>query len=125
MLLRNVPTGTPLSYGGAFVTLRDSLIATIPVGYADGYRRGLGGKGEVIVRGKRAPVVGRVCMDLTLVDVTDVPGVREGDEIVLIGRRGGERISVEDLASKLDTISYEILCGIGKRVPRIYEKLNA
>ena len=118
--LKRVPEGTPVSYGRTFVTKRDSLIATIPIGYADGYGRGLSNKGEALVRGVRVPVAGRVCMDMTMLDVTDVQGVREGDEVVLIGAQGNERVTADDLASKTGTISYEVLCGIGARVPRVY-----
>ncbi len=121
MLLRDVPAGTPLSYSGSYVTRRPSRIATLPVGYADGFARRLSNEvGSVLVRGARAPVVGRICMDVTLVDVTDVPDVCEGDEAVLIGRRGDAAITADGMAETLGTISYEVLCSIGKRVPRIY-----
>jgi alanine racemase len=117
--LKKVAAGVPISYGRTFVTRRESLIATIPVGYADGYSRGLSNKGEALVRGTRVPVAGRVCMDMTMLDVTDVPGVAEGDEVVLIGSQGSERITADDIAAKTGTISYEVLCGISGRVPRI------
>jgi alanine racemase len=119
-LLKKLPTGTPISYGRTFVTRRESLVATIPIGYADGFSRGLSNRGEALVRGVRAPVAGRVCMDMTMLDVTDVPGVREGDEVVLIGSSGSERITAADLAAKTGTIPYEVLCGISARVPRVY-----
>lgn len=120
-LVREVDAGTPLSYGGSFSTTRRSRIATLPVGYADGYRRALSnGTGAVLVRGARAPVVGRICMDVTLVDVTDIPGAAAGDEAVLLGAQGDERISAEEIAASLGTINYEVFCSIGKRVPRIY-----
>jgi alanine racemase len=118
--LKRTPAGVPISYGRTFITGRESLIATIPIGYADGYSRGLSNRGEAIVRGKRAPVAGRVCMDMTMLDVTDVPGVAEGDEVVLIGSQGAERITADDVAAKTGTISYEVLCGISGRVPRVY-----
>jgi alanine racemase len=118
--LKKVPPGIPISYGRTFVTKRESLIATIPIGYADGYNRGLSNKGEALVRGMRAPVVGRVCMDMCMIDVTEVPGAREGDEVVLIGSQGRERITADDIAAKIGTIAYEVLCGISSRVPRIY-----
>lgn len=121
LLVRELAAGSPLSYGASFVTRRRSLIATLPVGYADGFRRALSNRGEVIVGGRRAPVVGRVCMDLTLVDVTDIPGVRAGDEAVLLGRRGDVSITVEEMAERLDTIGYEVLCALGCRVPRHYD----
>jgi alanine racemase len=118
--LKRIPAGAPLGYGGTFVTGGESLIATIPVGYADGYRRALSNRGEVLVRGRRAPVVGTVCMDLCLVDVTAVPGVRVGDQVVLIGRQGEAEVSADELAGRIGTISYEVFCGIGRRVPRWY-----
>lgn len=118
--LKKVQAGVPISYGRTFVTNRESLIATIPIGYADGYSRDLSNRGEVLVRGRRAPVVGRVCMDMCMIDVTEVPGVAQQDEVVLIGKQGSERISAEDVAARSGTIAYEVLCGIGSRVPRIY-----
>lgn len=118
--LKKVPTGVPISYGRTFVTKRESLIATLPIGYADGYSRGLSNVGEAIVRGVRVPVVGRVCMDMCMIDVTDVPGTSEGDSVVLIGSQANERITADDIAKKTGTIAYEVLCGISSRVPRIY-----
>jgi alanine racemase len=117
--LKKVPAGVPISYGRTYVTNRESLIATIPIGYADGYSRSLSNKGEALVRGKRVPVAGRVCMDMTMLDVTDVPDVAAGDEVVLIGSSGSERITADDIAAKTGTIAYEVLCGISGRVPRI------
>jgi alanine racemase len=119
--MKKVPAGVPISYGRTFVTKRESVIATLPIGYADGYSRGLSNKGEVLIRGMRAPIVGRVCMDMCMVDVTELPGVREGDEAVLIGVQGKERITADDIAGKTGTIAYEVLCGISSRVPRIYQ----
>jgi alanine racemase len=116
--LKQVPAGTPISYGGTFVTRRSSRIATLPVGYADGYARAWGNRAHVVIRGVRAPVVGRVCMDLCMVDVTDVPGVELGDEVVLLGRQGEGRVAVEELAGLSETIPYEITCAISGRVPR-------
>jgi alanine racemase len=118
--LKRVPAGTPLSYGGTFTTRRESLIATLPVGYADGYRRAFSNRASVLVRGRRAPVVGTVCMDLTLADVTGVPDVAVGDEVLLLGAQRDERITAEELAAHAGTISYELFCGIGPRVPRVY-----
>lgn len=120
LLLKRVPPGMPISYGRTFVTRRDSLIAVLPIGYADGYPRALSNAGRVLVRGRAAPVVGRVCMDLTMVDVTDVPGAAESDEAVVIGAQGAAAITAEDVAAGAGTIAYEILCGIGPRVPRRY-----
>lgn len=118
--LKKVPCGTSISYGQTFVTQRESFIATLPVGYADGYQRLLSNRGEVLVKGNRAPVAGTVCMDLTMVDVTDIAGVQPGDEVVLLGRQGDQEITADDLAGWTNTISYEILTSISARVPRIY-----
>ncbi len=119
--VKKVAAGVPISYGRTFVAKRESLIATLPIGYADGYSRSLSNRGEVLLRGRRIPVVGRVCMDMTMIDVTDVAGVCEGDEVVLIGSQGSERITASDIAVKTGTIPYEVLCGISSRVPRIYQ----
>jgi alanine racemase len=119
--LKRVPPGTRISYGGTFMTKRESLIATLPIGYADGYSRRLSNRGEVLIHGRRAPVVGKVCMDFIMVDVTDIPHVSLGDEAVLIGKQGREQITPEEIADKIDSISYEVLCLIGKRVPRVYK----
>ncbi len=121
--LKQVEAGTPISYGGRWIAARTSRIATVPIGYADGYQRRLSGRpgfgrADVLVRGLRAPVAGTVCMDMTMIDVTEVPGVAVGDEVVLLGEQLGARIDADELASKAGTISYEILCAIGKRVPR-------
>jgi alanine racemase len=120
--LKSVPPGTKIGYGGTFVTERDSLIATLPIGYADGYSRHLSNQGEVLIRGKRAPVVGRICMDFIMVDVTDIPNVSLGDEVILMGKQGREQITAEEIAEKINSISYEVLCLIGKRVPRVYKE---
>jgi alanine racemase len=120
--LRSVPAGSPLSYGGTFVTRRPSRIAVVPVGYADGYRRALGNRAEVLIRGQRAPVVGRVTMDMILVDVTEVTAAERGDEVVLIGSQGPQTLSATEMAGWLDSIPYEVLCCIGSRVPRVYEE---
>lgn len=120
MLSKTVSKGERLGYGGTFETTRESLIATVPIGYDDGYRRALSNRGRVIVRGAFAPVVGRVSMDLTLVDVTEVPGVSLQDQVTLLGRVGELSISAEDLGELAGTISYEITCGISARVPRKY-----
>ena len=118
--LKRVPPGSSISYGQTFITNRESLIATLPIGYADGYRRLLSNRGEALVRGKRAPVVGRVCMDLTMIDVTDIGQIKQGDEVVLLGRQHGAEISADEMAAWSNTISYEILTSIGARVPRVY-----
>ncbi len=121
ILVKDVEKDTCISYGRIFKTERESRIATIPIGYADGYTRLLSNKGQVLVNGQKAPVVGRICMDQCMVDVTDISGnVGVGDEVVLFGRQGGQEISVGEIASLVGTISYEMLCIIGKRIPRVY-----
>jgi len=120
ILLKKVPKGEKLGYGCTFETQRDSMIATIPIGYDDGYSRALSNRGRVIVRGKFVPVVGRVSMDLTLIDVTDVPEASLNDHVTLIGRDGDLSITAEDIAETIGTISYEVTCGISGRVPRKY-----
>jgi len=117
--LKPVPTGTPISYGSTWTAPRPSRIATLPIGYADGWSRLLSNRGTVLVRGRRAPIAGRVCMDLCMVDVTDVPGVEVGDEVVLIGRQGSEVQDAHQLAALESTIAYDVLCAIGARVPRV------
>lgn len=119
--LRDVAPGDAVGYGSRWRAPRPSRIATLPVGYGDGYLRRLSSRAEVLVRGRRAPVVGSISMDLMMADVTDVPGVEYGDEVVLVGRQGGERVSVEDVAAWAETIPYEILVGLARRVPRRYE----
>lgn len=121
MGLHEVEAGTGVSYGHRFVAQRRSRIAVLPVGYADGYPRHVQ-SAEVLIRGQRAPVAGVVCMDMMMVDVTDVPGAGVGDEVTLIGRDAEEQIGVDDVASWAGTLNYEIVCGISKRVPRIYRE---
>jgi alanine racemase len=120
VLLKRVSAATPISYGRTFITRRESLIAVLPIGYADGIPRALSNRGVVLIRGLRAPIAGRVCMDLTMVDATDVPGVAEGDEVVVIGSQGAASLRAEEVAEAAGTIAYELLCGIGPRVPRQY-----
>ncbi len=120
ILLKPIAKNQPVSYSGSFTTQRNSLIATLPIGYADGLHRMLSNKMDVLIRGRRAPQVGNICMDMILIDVTDIPDVQAGDEVVIFGRQGDEMISVEELAVKGKTIPYEILCSVSKRVPRIY-----
>ncbi|MGA2411656.1 MAG: alanine racemase [Candidatus Binataceae bacterium] len=122
MQIKRVSEGSGVSYGHTFIAPRDSVIGVMAVGYADGYRRGFQHGGEVLVRGHRAPVVGAVCMDLTMADVTDIPGVGIGDEAILWGGAGEAMISVNDVARLAQTISYELLCTVGRRVPRVYRK---
>ena len=118
--LKQLPAGHAVGYGMTFHTVRPSRIATLPVGYADGYSRLLSNRGEVLIGGRRAPVVGRVSMDLVTVDVTDLPAAALADEVVLLGRQGDEEITAEEIAAKIGTISYEVLCGVSARVPRVY-----
>jgi len=118
--LKDVPSNTPLGYGAAYHTRRPSRIATVPVGYADGLSRQLSGRGRAIVNDEYARIVGNISMDLTLLDVTDIPGVEVGDEVILIGRSEHCRITAYEVAADLGTVPYEVLCSIGKRVPRIY-----
>jgi alanine racemase len=120
--LKEVPKGTTISYGRTFTCQRDSLIAALPIGYADGYSRSLSNRGEVLVQGKRAPVIGVVCMDMTMIDVTGVPAISLHDEVVLLGSQDNQTITAQDLADKTHTIPYEVLCAVSARVPRVYYK---
>ena len=118
--IKDVPAGVPVSYGGTYVTDRLTRIATIPVGYSDGYPRSLSNKGFVLIHGQKAPILGRVCMDQFMVDITTIPEAKEGDEVILIGRDGDEVISMEELGEMSHRFNYELACDINKRVPRIY-----
>ena len=118
--VKQIEVGTPISYGGTFVSEKSMTIATIPVGYADGYPRNLSNVGYVLIRGKQAPIVGRVCMDQFMVDVTDIEGVSFGDNVTLIGKDGNEAISVETLSELSGRFNYEFICDLGKRIPRVY-----
>lgn len=120
--VKTIPAGASVSYGGTFTAKAPTRVATIAAGYGDGYPRALSGKGYVLIRGKKASVLGRVCMDQFMVDVTHIPGVREGEEAVLLGRDGENSITAEEIAFLSGGFHYEILCNIGKRVPRIYIK---
>lgn len=115
-----VPSGTPVSYGGAWTAQRPGAIATLPVGYGDGFVRAYGGRQGALVRGRRAPIVGVVAMDATMVDVTDVPGVEEGEEFVLLGRQGTEEITAGELAEARSSIAWEVLATMARRLPRVY-----
>ncbi len=117
--IKEVPCGTPVSYGGTYVTSRPTRIATIPVGYGDGYPRLLSGKGSVLIRGRRAPILGRVCMDQFMVDVTDIEA-EEYDRVTLLGSDGGETVSVDEIGHLSGRFPYELVCDINKRVPRVY-----
>jgi len=120
VFVKEVEPGTPVSYGGTFVTMRKTRIATIPVGYGDGYPRLLSNKGYVLIHGLQAPILGRVCMDMFMVDVTDIPDTRMGDEVTLIGNDGDESIPVETLSDLCGRFNYELVCDLGKRVPRVF-----
>jgi len=120
MYVKRVGGGVPIGYDRAYHTKTPSVIATLPIGYADGFMRSLSNSGEVLIRGRRCPVVGNVCMDLVMVDVTGAGDVAVGDEAVIVGRQGEEEISADDVAGAAGTISYEILCGFRARMPRVY-----
>lgn len=121
--VKDIEAGDEVSYGGTFKAEKTMRVATIPVGYADGYPRMLSGKGYVLIKGRKAPILGRVCMDQFMVDVTDIEGVTRGDEVVLLGKQGDERITAEELGDISGRFNYELVCDISKRVPRnfIYE----
>ncbi len=118
--IKSMDKGASLSYSRTHTTQKPSRIATIPLGYADGLFRSLSNNMEVIISGKKVPQVGNICMDMSLIDITDIPSAKEGDPVVIFGRQGEESIYVEELAQKAGTIPYEILCAVGKRIPRIY-----
>ena len=118
--VKTLPAGQEISYGGTYTTVQETVVATVPVGYADGYRRSLSGNFHVLIRGKKAPILGRICMDQMMVDVTDIPGVTNGDRVTLVGTDGGETITMEEIAAAADSFNYEFVCGISRRVPRVY-----
>ena len=118
--VKTLEAGREISYGGTYVTTKPTVVATIPVGYADGYRRSLSGKFYVLIHGKKAPILGRICMDQMMVDVTDIPGTQVGDKVVLVGTDGEETITMEEISAAADTFNYEFVCGISRRVPRYY-----
>lgn len=119
--VKEVGPGFPVGYGSTYVTDKErTVIATVPVGYGDGYPRSLSNKGEVLISGRRAPIIGRVCMDQFMVDVTDISGVAQGDEVVLLGSQGTETITMEELSDLSGRFNYEFACDINKRVPRVY-----
>ncbi|QJD86900.1 alanine racemase [Cohnella herbarum] len=118
--LKYVPIGTAVGYGCRYRTEGDSVIATLPIGYADGLSRRMSNNGSVLIGGRQAPIVGTICMDQTMIDVTDIPGVRIGDEATIFGVSEGRELSVGDVARSIETIPYEVVCAVGKRVPRIY-----
>ncbi|MGM9590783.1 MAG: alanine racemase [Faecousia sp.] len=118
--VKTLPAGREISYGGTYVTTRPTTVATIPVGYADGYRRNLSGKFHVLIHGQRAPILGRICMDQMMVDVTHIPDVLINDRVVLVGKFDQEEITMEEIAAAADSFNYEFVSGISRRVPRIY-----
>ena len=120
--VKEVPEGVTVGYGATYVTRRPTRIGTIPVGYADGYPRILSNRASVLIRGRRAPIIGRVCMDQFMVDVTDVPEVSVGDVVTLIGRDGEETLSVEEISEMAGSFNYEFVCDVSRRVPRVYIK---
>lgn len=120
--IKKVPKNTGVSYGHTFVTKRDSIIGTIPIGYADGFTRLLSSKAEVLVKGERVPVIGRICMDQCMIDLTDVYNVNIGDEVIVFGEGSHGKISIDEVAEKLGTINYEIICMVGRRIPRVYKR---
>lgn len=120
--IKDVPSDFPVSYGRTYFTKAPSRIATVPVGYADGYSRLLSNRGRVIVNGKYAPIIGRVCMDQFMIDVTDIPDIHIGNDVILIGRQKNREVTVEEIADIIGTINYEIVCMISKRIPRVYIK---
>jgi len=121
-LIKRVPAGVSVGYGRTFFTKRPTDVATVPVGYADGFSRHMSRGGRVLAGGRYAPVIGAVCMDQFMIDVTDIPGIKAGDEVVIIGSQGENEIGAEEVAAVSGTINYEIVCGIGRRVPRVYVK---
>ena len=118
--VKTLPAGREISYGGTYVTAKETVVATVPVGYADGYRRNLSGKFYVLIHGQKAPILGRICMDQMMVDVTDIPDVQVNDRVTLVGRDGCQEITMEQIAAEADSFNYEFVCGISRRVPRIY-----
>lgn len=120
--VKTVPAGTGIGYNATYVTDRTRTIATVPVGYGDGYPRAMSNKGQVLIHGKRAPIVGRVCMDQMMIDVTEVPEVKRGDMVTLMGIEGQEQITAEEIGSLSHSFHYEMVCNVGKRIPRVYYK---
>ena len=119
--VKRVPSGTKVGYDGTFETKRESLIGVVPMGYVDGVRRSLGNKGAVLLHGRRCPIVGKVCMDQFMIDITDLDDPRENDEVVIIGRQEGEYISAEEFAESCGSVSIEVLCQLGRRMPLVYK----
>ena len=121
-MVKKVPAGATASYGRTFTASRDTILATVPVGYADGYPRLMSNKGSMLIHGRRAKIAGRVCMDQTILDVTNIGDVKIGDVVTVFGQDGRAFIPIDDISSEIDTINYEIACGISRRVARVYYK---
>jgi alanine racemase len=121
-LVRDLPPESGVGYGLRYMTRGREKIAVLPIGYGDGYTRTLSMKTDVLIKGKRAPVRGNICMDQIMVDVTDIPGVETGDEVVIVGQQGNEKITPEEIADKRNTLNYEVPISFLKRVPRIYKE---
>jgi alanine racemase len=124
LCIRNLPSGSPISYGRTFITKRPSRLGVLPLGYADGYSRFFSNNAEVLVKGRRAPVVGRICMDLTMVDLTEINDVRENAEVIILGEQQEESITAQELAYKANTIPYDILTSLGSRSRKEYLDAN-
>ena len=122
VFVKDLKAGMSVSYGSTFTATKDMRVATVPLGYGDGYPRSLSSKGYVLIRGKKAPILGRVCMDQFMVDVTDIPGVTEGDKVTLIGTDGNESITADYLGELSGRFNYELVCELNPRLPRIYIK---
>lgn len=120
VFVKEVPAGFPVSYGSTFVSDKPMRIATVPIGYGDGYPRSLSGKGYVLVRGQKAPILGRICMDQMMIDVTHILEAEEGDKVTLIGLDGDEKITADDLGELSGRFNYELVCDLGNRIPRHY-----
>ena len=125
VFLKELEQGRAISYGATYETKTNQRIATVPVGYGDGYPRSLSNKGYVLVHGKKAPICGRICMDQFMVDVTHIPEASEGDTVTLVGRDGGEEVSMEEIGDLSGRFNYEFACDLGKRIPRVYRKGGA
>lgn len=118
--VKTLEAGVEIGYGGTYTTTEETIVATIPVGYADGYSRALSNRGRVLIKGKSFPIIGRICMDQFMVDISSKPDIKQGDEVTLVGRDGDEYISIEEVADMSYSFNYEFVCDIGKRIPRVY-----
>ncbi len=120
--VKTLEAGVEIGYGGTYTTTKETVVATIPVGYADGYSRALSNRGRVLIKGKSFPIIGRICMDQFMIDISSKPDIKQGDEVTLVGRDGDEYISIEEVADMSYSFNYEFVCDIGKRIPRVYYK---